>query len=109
MIVDPSASGQTRPSLAASAVRETATGDLIVKIVNGANSPRPLRLKLAGFDDTASGRPADRIVLAGPDPETATRTTAPPIALPQTDTLRLTAISDFVVPANSLTVLRIPA
>ncbi len=108
-IVDPSASGQTRPSLAASAVRDTATGDLIVKIVNGADSPRPLRLELAGFDDTASDRPAARIVLAGPDADAANADDRPPIALPQTDTLRLAAISDFVVPANSLTVLRIPA
>ena len=109
MIVDPSASGQTRPSLAASAVRDTATGDLIVKIVNGADSPRPLRLELAGLDDTASDRPAARIVLAGPDADAANADDRPPIALPQTDMLRLAAISDFVVPANSLTVLRIPA
>jgi alpha-L-arabinofuranosidase len=103
-ILDPGAS-EPRPSLAASAVRDSSTGDLVVKIVNGANSPRPLRVELPGLAPAA--RTATRTVLAGPDPCAANQDHLPPVAIPRTDTLAISPAFDYDAPANSLTVLRI--
>ena len=103
-VVDPAAA-EPRPSLAASAVRDSATGDLIVKIVNGADSARPLRVELAGLAPAC--RSAARIVLAGPDPDAANQDDQPPVATPRTDTVAISPVFDYEAPANSLTVLRI--
>ncbi len=94
------------PTLAASAVRDTAAGDLVLKIVNGANSPRALRVVLDGLPQDAS-LPATRIVLAGPDPDAANQDGLPPVAAPRTDSVLVSAAFDYEAPANSLTVLRI--
>ncbi len=106
---DTSASPESPRMLAASAVRDTATGDLIVKIVNGAGSARPLSIELAGLDGSASGLAATRIVLAGPDPDAANSDDLPPVAVPRTDTVRVAPVFDYLAPAHSLTVFRLTA
>lgn len=89
------------PDLAASTVGDSKTGDLIIKLVNGANEPRPLRVVLAGVKRLPST--ATKTVLAGPNPgETNERQIQP-----QTSTMAIAPTFDYEAPANSLTVLRL--
>jgi alpha-L-arabinofuranosidase len=88
-------------SFAASSVRDSKTGDLILKLVNGSNAPKPLRVELTG----ARRLPATamKTVLASPnandDNERAVR--------PVTGSLAISPTFNYEAPANSLTVIRI--
>jgi alpha-L-arabinofuranosidase len=107
---DNGTSSVSSPTLAASAVRDSASGDLIVKIVNGADSPRPLRIELTGLEQAAApvaALSATRIVLAGSDPDATNQDDRPPAALLRADTIEIAPTFDYEAPANSLTVLRI--
>ena len=94
--------GTTPPAdLAASTVGDSKTGDLIIKVVNGANTPAPLRIQLAGVKKLSAT--ATKTVLAGPNPaETDERKVQP-----QTSTMTIAPTFDYEAPANSLTVIRI--
>lgn len=93
--------GGTPTTLAASAVRESKSGDLILKLVNGSNTAKPLRISLAGVKNLPVN--VSRIVLAGPDPmETNER-----LIQPQSSTMPIASTFDYEAPANSLTVLRL--
>lgn len=95
--------GTTTPpaDLAASTVGDSKTGDLIIKIVNGANQPRPLHLVLAGVKRLPAT--ATKTVLAGANPmETEERAVQP-----QVSTMSIAPAFDYEAPANSLTVLRL--
>ena len=92
----------TKPvTFAASTVRDSKTGDLILKLVNGAHAPKPLRIELTGAKRLPSS--AVKTVLANPnandDNERAVR--------PVTDSLAIAPTFDYEAPANSLTVIRI--
>jgi alpha-L-arabinofuranosidase len=94
--------GATSPAtLAASTVGDSKTGDLIIKIVNGANTAAPLRIKLAGVKKLPAT--ATKTVLAGPDPGQ----TDEHAVLPRTSPLSIAPTFDYEAPANSLTVIRI--
>jgi alpha-L-arabinofuranosidase len=88
-------------ALAASAVGDSKSGDLIIKVVNGANTAAPLRITLAGVKRLPAT--ASKTVLAGVNPmetdEHAVR--------PQTSTMSIAPTFDYEAPANSLTVIRI--
>jgi alpha-L-arabinofuranosidase len=91
----------TPVTFAASSVRDSQTGDLILKLVNGANAAKPLRIELAG----AKGLPATAVktVLAHANPmETNERAVQP-----QSSTLSIAPTFNYEAPANSLTVIRI--
>ena len=92
--------------LAFSTVRDSASGDLILKLVNGAPSPSALRIEFRGL----AGLPAKatRIVFSAAEADLANEDALPPAARPETT--QVSVSSDFVyeVPANSLTLLRIP-
>jgi alpha-L-arabinofuranosidase len=103
---------------AASAVRDSATGDLIIKLVNGANSARPVQVKING----AAKLPAEatRIFLAGNDPSAVnepvsssigipltTKPVSSSISIPLTTRIRVAPEFECKAPANSLTVIRI--
>lgn len=91
----------TRPNFAASAVRDSAGGAIILKLVNGANLPRPVRVDLAGAKKLPTT--AFKTVLAGPNPdETDERALQP-----QTSTINIAPTFDYEAPANSLTVIRL--
>jgi alpha-L-arabinofuranosidase len=94
--------GATPPAdLTASTVGDSKTGDLIIKLVNGANEPRPLRVVLAGVKRLPAT--ATKTVLAGANPmETEERA-----VLPQTSTMPVAPTFDYEAPANSLTVIRL--
>jgi alpha-L-arabinofuranosidase len=94
--------GGTPPAdLAASTVGDSKTGDLIIKLVNGANEPRPLRIVLAGVKRLPAT--ASKTVLAGANPAE----TDEHAVQPQTSTMTIAPTFDYEAPANSLTVLRL--
>ena len=93
--------------LAASTVRDSRSGDLIVKIVNGDDTPHTLAVRLAGAAKLPAT--AERIVFGGAPADTVNPDGQPPAVVPQTTTVPLSPAFDYEAPANSLTILRIPA
>ena len=89
--------------LAASTVRDRASGDLIVKLVNGEATAQTLQLAFTGASLPAV---ATRTLFAGPDANAANEDGAPPAVVPVTDTLPLAAAMTYEAPAHSLTILR---
>jgi alpha-L-arabinofuranosidase len=86
---------------AASSVRDSKTGDLILKFVNGDDSTRPLRVDLVGAKNLASA--AMKTVLAAPDANTIDAGAVQPWTSP----ISISPLFDYEAPANSLTVIRI--
>lgn len=98
------AEGAAAPErLAVSTVRASASGDLVVKIVNGSASPVPLRLTGLG-----GGAAARLVLLSATDENVAREDRRPdPVSL-ETRALPLTAGTlDHLAPGFSLTVLRL--
>jgi alpha-L-arabinofuranosidase len=93
------------PTFAASCVKDTAGGDLILKLVNGAGSSRPVRVELAGAK--ALPATAEATVLAGPDANVVNDYNSPRTVLPRASRLPITPTFNYEAPANSLTVIRI--
>lgn len=94
------------PGLAVSAVRDTRAGDVILKIVNTAATPQPLRICLAGAKSLAPH--GTRTVLTG-DPKIVNSFDNPAPLVPATDTIAVGETFDTEAPAHSLTVIRIGA
>jgi alpha-L-arabinofuranosidase len=95
----------TPPTLAASSVRDSKSGHIIIKIVNGANVSAPLTIEIAGLP--AGEFKATRTVLTGPTPEAYNEDGRPPAVKPAANELKLKPTFDYEAPANSLTVFRI--
>lgn len=91
--------------LAASSVRNSKSGHLIVKIVNGADVPAPLTVTLSGL--AAGDIPATRTVLTGPAPDAFNEDGQPPAVKPVSGDVTLKPTFDYEAPANSLTVIRL--
>ena len=91
------------PVLAASCVRDSQSGDVILRIVSRADSA--IRAEISGLSETA--REASCTVLCG-DPLAENQFGAEPAVAPRTSTLEVGPRFDYEVPANSLSVLRIP-
>lgn len=89
---------------AVSAVRDSATGDVIIKLVNGQSEAKTLSIKLEGATNLAGK--AMTTVLAGEDPDAVNEgdTTIRPIS----GEIAVGQAFDYQAPANSLTVIRIP-
>ncbi|MHB9009329.1 MAG: alpha-L-arabinofuranosidase C-terminal domain-containing protein [Limisphaerales bacterium] len=98
-------SGAQPPTLAASTVRDSRTGDLIVKIVNGAGAPAALIVELAGLQ--AGELEATRTVLTGADADAYNQDGQPPAVKPVASEVGLQPTFDYAAPAHSLTVFRI--
>jgi alpha-L-arabinofuranosidase len=90
---------------AASTVKHSAQGTVILKLVNGANAARPVRIELSGAKRVPST--AEFTVLAGPDANAANDYASPRTVLPQTKRLPISGAFDYEAPAHSLTVIRI--
>jgi alpha-L-arabinofuranosidase len=91
----------TPATVAASSVHDSKTGDLILKLVNGANTPTRLHIVLAGAKRLPGT--AAKTVLAGANPtETDGR-----VVQPQSSTMSIAPTFDYEAPSNSLTVIRI--
>ena len=93
------------PTFAASCVKDSAAGVLVLKLVNGANSPRPVRVELSGAKKLPAT--AEAIVLAGTDANVVNDYGSPRTVLPRSSRLPIAPAFDYEAPANSLTVIRI--
>jgi alpha-L-arabinofuranosidase len=91
--------------LTSSVVRDSASGDVIVKIVNGEDRAFNATITLAG-DATAKHR-LTVTVLTGANADVANEDGQPPAARPVTDESGVGASFERVFPANSLTILRL--
>ncbi|MBE2215640.1 MAG: alpha-N-arabinofuranosidase [Opitutaceae bacterium] len=92
--------------LAASAVVDSVSGDLILKIVNGDAADAALAIRLAGLADGTTFR-AERVVLTGPSADAVNEDGQPPVVQPVSATTSVSPAFDTTVPAHSLTILRI--
>jgi alpha-L-arabinofuranosidase len=93
------------PMLAVSSVRDSRSGDVIIKIVNGADTPTPLRLSLNGL--APGGRQATRTVLTGENADVANEDGLPPAVVPVAGEVVLVPDDGYVAPAHSLTLFRV--
>ncbi len=91
----------TPSRFAASAVRDSQTGDLILKFVNGDNAARPLHIDLVGAKKLTAT--AVKTVLAASDVDTIDAEAVQP----KTSPITIAPTFDYEAPANSLTVIRI--
>ena len=87
-------------ALAVSTVRDSKSGDLILKIVNPTDSPKPLQLKLPGAKNLASS--ATKTVLE--DNPVAAKARQP--ILPKVSSLAVSEAFNYEAPPNSMTVIR---
>ena len=95
------------PEFAVSSVRDTKTGDVILKLVNGAAVARPFRVELAGAGNVSGN--AVKTVLTGTDPMTANEFGNPRAVVPTTASIKVGKTFDYAAPAHSLTVIRLTA
>jgi alpha-L-arabinofuranosidase len=86
-------------------VRDSKSGDLIVKIVNGAGSAAPLGVQLAGMP--SGDYKTVKTVLGGGDADAVNEDGKPPVVKPETSELTVKPSFDYEAPANSLTIFRI--
>jgi len=92
--------------LYASATRDNASGETILKVVNGDGSPAEVKLDFAGAPAAASS--ATVFTLAGPDGKGENSFAAPQNIAPQESPLAVPSPQfSYTFPANSLTVLRL--
>lgn len=98
-------SSTSTPTLAVSSVRDSRSGSLIIKIVNGSTNEVPLKVELAGM--TPGDFQATRTVLTGPAPEAFNQEGQPPTVKPVSSEVSLKPSFDYEAPADSLTVFRI--
>lgn len=92
--------------VAASCVRDSTSGDVIVKIVNDTDTALAGQVDMSAV--TTGARSVTRTVLSG-DPDAENAFGKPPAIEPRTTTLPGGATIRDTWPAHSLTVLRIPA
>jgi len=88
-----------------STVRDSKTGEVILKLVNGESTPQPILLRFTGA--TALPATAQRTVFGGASADVANSDDAPPVVAPQTDAIALKPDFSYEAPANSLTILRL--
>lgn len=99
--LSPGAEGR---KLAASTVRDSKTGDIIMKVVNGSDAAAPITITLAGLSGEV---PAARTVLTGPNADAFNEDAQPLAIQPTLSEVSLKPRFDYEAPANSLTVFRI--
>ncbi len=92
--------------LYASATRDNASGETILKVVNGANAPAEVGLDFAGAQQIAT--PVTVFTLAGTSGQDENSFANPDQIVPNESQLKITAPQfSHTFPANSLTVLRL--
>ena len=94
---------------AASTVKDSATGTLYIKLVNGEEKSRAVKIQLKGA--TGLNPQASKLVIGGSDPNkvNAGRADADGEILPVTSTQRVGTSFEVKLDPCSLTVIRIPA
>lgn len=91
--------------LVASTVVDSASGDVILKIVNGDATPADLALQLEGLPAGRSYR-ATQTVLSGSSADAVNIDGQPPVVHPVTTSAEVSAEFDFSLPPHTLTILR---
>jgi alpha-N-arabinofuranosidase len=94
----------TAKTFAASCVKDSRTGDIILKIVNTDSAVVPAKINLAGLGTLIAN--AGVIVLSG-DPMTENSCNGAQNAVPQTSNITVSKSFTYQTPANSLTIIRI--
>lgn len=90
--------------LAASAVRDSKSGAIVLKLVNGSDSPKSLKIELNGLS-VRSGN-ATKTVLTGANADIVNPDGGAPAAMPETSPIKVGASFDCELPARSFTVIR---
>lgn len=89
-----------------SSVRNTKSGEVILKFVNGDPAPKPLRIELTGANQLSAS--ATKIVLANRDPNVVNDFQNPRTVVPVTEKIAIGNTFNYDAPPHSLTILRIP-
>jgi alpha-L-arabinofuranosidase len=92
-------------SVAASAVRDSKSGDTIIKVVNGSDESIQTQLQIKGIGEKKVN--AIRSVLTGPTADSFNEDNSQPAIAPVIDAITMNENFDYSAPANSLTVFRI--
>lgn len=92
----------------ASTVRDSKSGDLVIKLVNGENRARSILIDLTGVSGTLP--PAVKTVISGPNPVAVNSGQAdnPNDIRPVSENQRVSSSFEMEIEPNSLTLLRIP-
>lgn len=96
--------GAARKTLAVSAVGESAEGDLILKFVNGADTPLTVRFDVSAAG--AFGASAECVVLSG-DPQAENVFGLAPAVVPRHSAVEAGAVFEYTSPRHALTVIRL--
>ena len=96
--------GATR--LAVSTVRDSQSGDIIIKIVNGDDTPGKVNINLIGVPFKKKLK-ATRTILTGPNADAENKDGEAPVVKPEISTESVTSAFTCTAPANSLTIYRI--
>lgn len=91
--------------VALSVVRDSASGDVIIKVANGEEEPAPVTITLASAP--AAGLRLVETVLTAASADVANEDGQPAAALPVVDEFQVGASFEHVFPARSVTVLRL--
>ena len=98
----------SRLRLFASTTRDNAAGEIIVKVVNAADSPKEAEIRLDGTASVSSR--ARAIVLTGATPAAVNSFDQPNNVAPQESAIENASTHlNHTFPAHSLTVIRVPA
>ncbi|HEX8350450.1 MAG TPA: alpha-L-arabinofuranosidase C-terminal domain-containing protein, partial [Hymenobacter sp.] len=93
-------------NLFTSAVADNTTGEVVVKLVNYATTPRPVKINLAGAKKV--GRTGKATVLASSDLQTVNSIQEPQKIAPKEETFSVSGSTvSYTLAPNSFTVLRI--
>lgn len=96
----------TDSALAASCVKDSHSGDIILKLVNAGSAEKSLKVNLAGFKNIIPQ--ATRTVLSGAA-DSANSFEQPDAVIPHSTDFTVKRSFDYVLPPMSLTVIRIKA
>ncbi len=91
--------------LAASTVRDNATGELVLKIVNGENTPQTIVTQFTGAAGLATS--AQRIVFAGNSADLVNVDGQPAVVQPKVETVSVSPKFEYMAPAHSFTIFRL--
>jgi alpha-L-arabinofuranosidase len=91
-------------TLAASCVKDSKTGDIMLKMVNNGSTPKPMKIKLSCFGNIAPD--ALQTVLSGAA-EAENTFDNPTNVTPVETTIKISKAFEYIAPAMSLTVIRI--
>jgi alpha-L-arabinofuranosidase len=86
-------------------VRDSESGDVIVKVVNGDDAPATCQIE---FNGLAEGEvPATKMLLSGPAGDAFNDDGKPAVVQPVVSEEKLRPTFEYEAPANSLTVFRV--